>query len=512
MILLLSFGMITAQMYQVGDLYTAPDGSKGIVFFVYPDDSGGWVVALNDASAGCPWGNNIDVPELPNQDMYYEQQLMSDTAGYAKTQAIRSVHPFNTQCAACLVDIENGWFLPSPAQLRILFAQLPFISTSLIEAGGSDLANDRYWSSGEYSSTDAWRLDMGASDNYAGSTGNSSKSYYSRVREVRRFTNQSDDVSYLWSNGSTTPYITIAPSETDTYVVTVTFFDECVGTAGKNIAVTPYVEQEEQLVICSSDLPYTYRGTVFGLETPPVSTHTIYQTVSGGCDTLTHLFLSVKSNDEVSIQPLTNDTVCSGESATLQVSEEMGGASSAAIGDIVCTDGTIAKPEFWPISGKTAMGVVFYVDSTGQHGWMMHPQEQDDYSSWGGQGIDIESLTNYGTSREAIMDLNGYTNTQSIRNAGDAATYPAAWAVDFANGWFLPSAGQLRLLSSQVVVMNSTLQIIGGDVFSVSGWTCLSSTEASATLSWSVSSDGYVGSYNKDASNGHGRVRSVHDF
>jgi hypothetical protein len=512
-IFLLIARILMAQMYKVGDLYTAPDGSKGIVFFVYPDNSGGLVVALNDASAGCPWGNQTDVPELPNQDVYYAQQLLSDTAGYAKTQAIRSVNPLNTQCAACLVDIEHGWFLPSPAQLRILYAQLPFISASLIEAGGTDLANDRYWSSGEYSATNAWRLDMGNLSDYAGSLSNSSKSFYSRVREIRRFNNQSEDVSYLWNNGSTTPSVTVAPSETNAYSVTVTFFDGCVGSAEKHIEVTPFVEQDEQVVICLSDLPFAYRDTVFGLETPSVSTYSIRQTVPDGCDTITHLFLSVKSNNQVSIQPLTSDTVCSGDPATLLVSEETDGISRVTIGDIVCTDGTIVKPAFWPISGKTAMGVVFYVDSTGQHGWMAHPQVQNNYSNWGGQGIDIESLTNYQTSREAIMDLNGYSNTQSIRNAGDAETFPAVWTVDFANGWYVPSAGQLRLLTSQVVVINNTLQIIGGDMFSESrGWTYLSSTESSATLSWHVESNGYVGSYNKDASNGHSQVRSVHDF
>ena len=35
------------QIYHVGDLYTTPNGTQGIVFYVRPD-GGGWAVALHD--------------------------------------------------------------------------------------------------------------------------------------------------------------------------------------------------------------------------------------------------------------------------------------------------------------------------------------------------------------------------------------------------------------------------------------------------------------------------------
>ena len=65
-LMLLCFEMVSAQSYHIGDLYTAPDGSRGIVYYVHPDGSGGWVVALDDASTGCAWGDTTDVPELTN--------------------------------------------------------------------------------------------------------------------------------------------------------------------------------------------------------------------------------------------------------------------------------------------------------------------------------------------------------------------------------------------------------------------------------------------------------------
>ncbi len=50
------------QTYHVGDLYTAPDSSKGIVFYVHHDGSA-WIVALNDLELPnfpLRWGVSMD--------------------------------------------------------------------------------------------------------------------------------------------------------------------------------------------------------------------------------------------------------------------------------------------------------------------------------------------------------------------------------------------------------------------------------------------------------------------
>ena len=70
-LLTIAVGVVCGQSYHVGDLFTAPDGSKGIVYYIHPDGSGGWVVALRDASTGCPWGSSsVDIESLPNQAIY----------------------------------------------------------------------------------------------------------------------------------------------------------------------------------------------------------------------------------------------------------------------------------------------------------------------------------------------------------------------------------------------------------------------------------------------------------
>ena len=130
-LLLFCCGILSAQTYRIGDLYTAPDGSRGVVYYIHPDGSGGWVVALTDASMGCAWGDTTDVPGLTNHTSAYFQNLLNDTAGFVNTQTLRSYQNNDTSYAAGKVDFEHGWILPSPEQLRMLYGRLPFIITPL---------------------------------------------------------------------------------------------------------------------------------------------------------------------------------------------------------------------------------------------------------------------------------------------------------------------------------------------------------------------------------------------
>ena len=49
LIMISALSSIRAQIYQVGDIYTFPDSSKGVICYVNPDNPvEGWAVALND--------------------------------------------------------------------------------------------------------------------------------------------------------------------------------------------------------------------------------------------------------------------------------------------------------------------------------------------------------------------------------------------------------------------------------------------------------------------------------
>lgn len=195
-------------------------------------------------------------------------------------------------------------------------------------------------------------------------------------------------------------------------------------------------------------------------------------------------------------------------------------AQSVSIGDILCTDGSTVKPEQFASSGKTAMGIVFYVDNNDSHGWAVALQDQVSSIQWCSNinyGYDIPDLPNYVTARTAMHDLNGLQNTLSIRNSGSSTDFPAAWAVDYDNGWYLPSAGQLRYLYSYYPEINTSLQIIGGVTFPMNDekywW---SSTELSGYHAYDMNMGGSLGDYVKDNHinyhpNGIG-VRQIRDF
>ena len=242
-LLLCSCGFISAQSYHIGDLYTAPDGSQGIVFYLHPDGSGGWVVALKDSCTYCAWGDTLDIPNLINSDVDFIPQLLNDTAGYTHTQAMRATQAFNSSHAAWNVDFENGWYLPAPAQLSLLFGMKPIIDPKLISAGGTALGvnvNDRfYWSSSEQSKSEAWGVDFGTY--YPGDFETKKKNYWNGVRAVRSFTYTTvvhdSSLTYLWNTGSTDPSIEVSPPQTSTYSVTATSEFGCSNTATQTIVV-----------------------------------------------------------------------------------------------------------------------------------------------------------------------------------------------------------------------------------------------------------------------------------
>lgn len=242
-------------------------------------------------------------------------------------------------------------------------------------------------------------------------------------------------------------------------------------------------------------------------------TFTNRHTTAHGCDSVLILQLLVTGTPALTTlaQPA---EICTGQSATIHAMGENAGFSqdAVAIGDILCTDNTIVKPSAWPVAGKTAMGIVFYVDNTGQHGWAVHLQDQGTDVLWivNGRHTDISTLTNYTNARDAITDLDGYSNTQKIRNAGNASIYPAAYAVDFANGWYLPAAGQLRLLFGEIVTLNASLQIVNGTQFPMNSvFDYWSSTECGKIDAWFVEFSGSVYSLGKHYDF---RVRSVRAF
>ena len=181
------------------------------------------------------------------------------------------------------------------------------------------------------------------------------------------------------------------------------------------------------------------------------------------------------------------------------------------VGDILCEGDTIVSPDDFDTVNFKAVGVVFFVNDSGEHGWVI-ALEDDGLFTWGGYGDDTE-LDNYTSRRSAANDTAGFNNTKAILELGK--DYPAFNAVDFENGWYLPAAGQLKRLYKNLKDVNASIEKANGLIVKPIGLTYWSSTEYSDIDAWYLitiggleyTSDGY-----NDHKDGVRLVRSVRDF
>jgi len=152
----------------------------------------------------------------------------------------------------------------------------------------------------------------------------------------------------------------------------------------------------------------------------------------------------------------------------------------ASVGDILCTDGSWVSPDNYSVSGKTAYGVIFFLDETGEHGWAVALEDYCPHSQWGYNDIDIPDLPNKG-----VADTAGYSNTEIIF-ASDSDNVYAVWcAVNY--GWYLPAIGQLLILKGALEVVNNALVTVGGTVLSSADY-YWSSTEYNSSMAWACHS------------------------
>ena len=181
------------------------------------------------------------------------------------------------------------------------------------------------------------------------------------------------------------------------------------------------------------------------------------------------------------------------------------------VGDILCEGDHVVSPSDYDSSGYTAIGVVFYVDETSQHGWAVS-LDNVGCCSWGKYNEDT-SLDNVCGNGRASRDTDGYANTKTILEENE--DYSAFTTVDFEGGWYLPAIGQMKRLYANFDEVNETLKKIGGTIFERNGYTYWSSTEHTAYDAWYMCSIGGIGctsdSFN-DCKTSPRWIRSVKDF
>ncbi len=144
----------SGQVYQPGDLYTFEDGSKGIVFYVDPDNPGsGTVAALHDLGEQYAlWnGNKPSVMKnstLHRYDFDYSGNISWSHEGKLFTQLLKAsgASPLTDTIGA---EIDNGWYIPDVVQLRCLLAMAPYLEEYFAAQQGEvfNMWNRNYWSS-----------------------------------------------------------------------------------------------------------------------------------------------------------------------------------------------------------------------------------------------------------------------------------------------------------------------------------------------------------------------------
>jgi hypothetical protein len=258
--------------------------------------------------------------------------------------------------------------------------------------------------------------------------------------------------------------------------------------------------------------------------------------LSDGCDSLDVLHLVVLVIDTADID------FCIGDTTELTVpAVEMPSVRTDSIipriilvGDVLCTDGSVMRPDNYLSSGKTAMGVVLSVDESSGYGRAI--ALSDAYSStlsWANSNYysSIHS-TPKPSFYEAVLDMEGAKNTNEILRTARMAsgtdntvTYaPAAHYCKFYNhltyntgtdslGWYLPAAGEMQLMYGKRVELNKTLTLLRTRdtrntlLNNSSYWT---STEQNNTFAWYLYQTGYL--YNNNNKYRTLRARPVIQF
>ena len=115
-----------------------------------------------------------------------------------------------------------------------------------------------------------------------------------------------------------------------------------------------------------------------------------------------------------------------------------------------------------------SQGVVFYLNEDNTSGWMVALHDAASICPWGPIG-DTDSLDNVAPVNSdflstVFLDYDGFDHTQKIRTFCENTNYYnpcAANVMDFDNGWYLPSAGQLKWLYVNAIFYEQALEEVG---------------------------------------------------
>lgn len=328
-----------------------------------------------------------------------------------------------------------------------------------------------------------------------------------------------EGVYVLAGIGSPTAIIYFTQEAPNPSNISVTVFDGC-GSKDTSLSVTVFPAYQGIYfdTICRGT-EYNQHG--FQLDEQDsigFFVYTLADTTTLGCDSVAILQLFVADTSTVTVVP-DPAVLCVGEetvihaitpNASVTLSTDL---PSVYVGDILCTDNSFVHPGNWPC-GKTPKAIVYYVDTSGHHGWAVDLHDAN-LCAWGTNAqwpaeLDIPDLVDCGNARAALFDYEGYMNTYHIRNFYPSEYYPAAYSVDFEDGWYLPAAGQAYQLYTVIPFINPSLELVGGTPIPLnSEWKYWTSSEINSLSVWILYSS--RGLYN-ESKNHFVSVRGIRSF
>lgn len=245
---------------------------------------------------------------------------------------------------------------------------------------------------------------------------------------------------------------------------------ECDSVVNFTLVVNP-PEVRETVATVLRQSGYFWRDSVYRES----GRHAVLSTLADGCDYLDVLNLTVIDAHCPDVE------ICRGDSVSLCVSAALSVGSVcdtllprvARPGDVLCADGSILPVDSFLSSGKSAKGVVFYVDETGFHGRAVALAETRRRAVYAVPSFVL--LQPIFEDTAAIRDWDGEANTFNLK-ASDAAYYgknfnsdstAASYCYYFnhctratdgeGHGWYLPSFGELLMMQSNVWEIRQTL-------------------------------------------------------
>lgn len=264
---------------------------------------------------------------------------------------------------------------------------------------------------------------------------------------------------------------------------------------------------------------YTWHGNTYN----ETGRYAHLTTLPDGSDSLDILNLIVLQIDT------TENEICRGDSTVMGITVTEPRLENKSeliphtivIGDVLCTDGTFMNVDSFLTSGKSAKGVVFYVDKTGEHGLACALSGKN--LSWARYEVQtsVRSLLTY--SNDPLRDFDGAANTEEIKRTAElaeghdfATNAPAAHYCYYYDhnimdvgtepqGWYLPAIGELVLLTyaggadveSTLIKLKSSIDNVTDLYESHQYGSYRSSTEYTGSYSrgdcsWEIQFNGYL--------------------